>query len=116
MRVTLHNEEINQALKAYISSAGISLSGKDVEINIIAGRGTNGTSAEMDINSMSTKKTVSAVPRARTKPKEDLSIVEAESKPEAIVQDAPPSKAEESSKVEQEVAEEVPVTSKSLFA
>jgi len=111
MRVTLHNDEINQALKAYISSAGISLSGKDVEINIIAGRGTNGTSAEMDINPMSAKKTVSAVPKTKAKPKEVEPVTEVIPKPVAV-QDMPAPEA----KVEEEVAEEVPVTSKSLFA
>lgn len=113
MRITLHNEEIGQALKAYVSSVGINLDGKDVDINIIAGRGTNGTSVEMDVNPSSTKKAVSAVPKSRTKPKEDVPVAEIISKPVAVKDmPAPEAKVE----VEEEVAEEVPVTSKSLFA
>jgi hypothetical protein len=114
MRITLHNDEIDQALKAYVSSVGISLDGKDVDINIIAGRGENGTSAELDVNPVSTKKTVSAVPKTKTKtkPKEDTPVAEVV-KPTAV-KDKP--SLEPEVKVEEEVAEEVPVTSKSLFA
>ena len=114
MRITLHNEEINQALTAYISSAGINLDGKDVEINIIAGRGTNGYSAELDVSPASMRKTVSAVPKSKTKAKpiEDTPVVESKIKPVAVKD-----KLEDNSKVEEEVTEKVPVTSsKSLFA
>jgi len=111
MRITLHNDEIEQALKAYVSTVGISLDGKDVDINIIAGRGTNGTSVELDVNPTSTKKTVTAVPKTKTKPKEATPVTEVITKPVAV-KDTPVPEA----KVEEEVAEEVPVTSKSLFA
>ena len=111
MRITLHNDEIEAALKTYVSSVGINLNGKDVDLNIIAGRGTNGTSVEMDINPQQaqTKKSVSAVPSSKIKAKSPpLTAAELS----ALVGTTPtPVEA----KVEEE-AEEVPANSKSLFA
>lgn len=118
MRITLHNEEINRAIKAHILAEGITLMGKDVDINIIAGRGTNGTSAEVDINASSSKNGVgvSAVPTAKTKSPKDLSFVETTSKHVPV---KPSDKVNEGSVTVETYTEppktEVAATSKSLF-
>jgi hypothetical protein len=111
MRITLQNDEIEEALKTYVSSVGINLDGKNVNLNIIAGRGTNGTSVEIDISSEPTraKKTVSTVSSSKTKPK-SAALTVADLSPLVVTTPIP---VEE--KLEKEVAE-VPANSKSLFA
>lgn len=117
MRITLQNDEIEEALKTYVSSVGINLDGKDVDLNIIAGRGTNGTSVEIDISSESTKtkKTVSTVSSSKTKPKNaDLTVAKAVVAPVVASLPKPTTNLVEE-ELEEEVAE-VPANSKSLFA
>jgi hypothetical protein len=49
MQIQLKQTEIITALKQYISSQGIDLTGKDVVVTFTAGRKESGISAEMDI-------------------------------------------------------------------
>jgi len=49
MKLTFDSHEIEQALISYVSSQGISLSNKEVSVRMVAGRGQNGYSAELDI-------------------------------------------------------------------
>lgn len=51
MRITLNQSEIEQALRQFVSSQGIDIQGKQVEVNLTAGRGINGFSAELTIQS-----------------------------------------------------------------
>ena len=97
MRVTLVQNEIEEALKQYVESQGIV--GNFTEINIIAGRGANGFTAEIDIVKgapVVLKPANASIPRA------------IESKEEV---------ANEPTKEESEEAEpsDVPVEGKSLF-
>ena len=97
MRVTLVQSEIEEALKQYLISQGIG--GNFTEINIIAGRGANGFTAEVDTVKDATavlKPVNASIPRA------------IESKEEV---------ANEPTKEESEEAEpsDVPVEGKSLF-
>ena len=104
MRITLHTDEITEALKAYVAVLGINLDGKDVEITSF----DEGFALDVTA-STSTKKTVSAVPKvAKPKLKEAArAAVKDTSKSEATTNVA----VEE---LEEEVAE-VPANSKSLF-
>lgn len=49
MQIQLKQTEIITALKQYITSQGIELSGKEVSVAFTAGRKESGISAEMDI-------------------------------------------------------------------
>lgn len=49
MQINLNQSEIETAIKLYIVEQGFYLYGKDVEISFTAGRGTNGLTAEVDI-------------------------------------------------------------------
>jgi len=49
MQIQLKQTEIISALKQFISSQGIDLTGKDVSVTFTAGRKESGISAEMDI-------------------------------------------------------------------
>lgn len=96
MRITLVQNEIEEALKQYVESQGIV--GNFTDINIIAGRGANGFTAEIDIvKGVATldglKPTNTAIPKA------------IESVKEEVAEDEP----------EQEDIPEVPVEGKSLF-
>ena len=104
MIITLQHEEIERALKGYVSSEGISLAGKNCDIKIVPGNHSDFI-AELDVSLASTRKTVSAVPKSKTKAKE------AAPAPVAVAE-AP----EVEAKVEEDLAEEVPANSKSLFA
>jgi hypothetical protein len=56
MKITLIQSEIEQALKQYVASQGIAVTGKSIEVSITAGRGANGTTAELDIVDFITEK------------------------------------------------------------
>ena len=94
MRITLVQNEIEEALKQYVQSQGIV--GSFTDINIIAGRGANGFTAEIDIvkgnASIGFNPINTAIPRAIEPVKEEV----AEDEPE-------------------EETPEVPVEGKSLF-
>lgn len=49
MRITLNQNEIEQALRNYVASQGIELRDKQVEVTLTAGRGANGFYAELNI-------------------------------------------------------------------
>lgn len=91
MRITLVQSEIEAALKQYIETQGIS--GNFTDINIIAGRGANGFTAEVDVVKGGGLTSVnSSIPRA------------IQSEAEEVAQDEP-----------EEETPEVPVEGKSLF-
>ena len=77
MRITLIQDEIEVALKEYVANQGISISNKEIEIDITAGRGANGITASLDIVEVAKKKaSVEVVNRERfqdPEPKEDIS-------------------------------------------
>lgn len=52
MRVNLKQDEIEAALKNFISQQGINLNGKQIEISFTAGRKESGISAELNIEDM----------------------------------------------------------------
>ncbi len=49
MRINLDESEIVQALREFIETQGIPLSGKEVTVHLTAGRGANGHKAQVDI-------------------------------------------------------------------
>ena len=49
MKVMLNDSEIKKALVNYVVSQGIDISGKEVVVDMTAGRGENGFSANIDI-------------------------------------------------------------------
>lgn len=49
MNIHLNEDEIQQALLEFLSNQNIPLQGKKVEINLTAGRGSNGHSADIII-------------------------------------------------------------------
>lgn len=49
MKIQLNDNEIKTALIEYVSSQGIDISGKAVEVDMVAGRKDNGFSATIDI-------------------------------------------------------------------
>ncbi|RLB94477.1 MAG: hypothetical protein DRH26_01125 [Deltaproteobacteria bacterium] len=49
MQITLNQKEIEKAIITYVGQQGISIAGKKVDVTLIAGRGTNGMSASLDI-------------------------------------------------------------------
>lgn len=77
MRITLIQNEIEVALKEYVANQGISISNKEIEIDITAGRGANGITASLDIVEVAKKNpSVEVVNRGRfqePEPKEDIS-------------------------------------------
>lgn len=50
MNITLNQEEIKEALVAYVGNQGIALEGKSIGVSMVAGRKGNGYSAEIAIN------------------------------------------------------------------
>lgn len=49
MNITLNQNEIEEALVGYISEQGIDVGGKDITIDLIAGRGENGHKATIEL-------------------------------------------------------------------
>lgn len=126
MKITLIQNEIEDALRQYVSQQGISVSGKTIEVNITAGRGPNGVSAELDIVAAAQPATTSSPRKAALTPT-NSSIPRAEaakaSEPEMETEPAvEPELVEALAAANQETAEEVvdepaPVTAgRSLFA
>lgn len=50
MQITLNENEIKRAIIAFVSDQGISITGKNVEVSLTAGRAPNGMSASIDIS------------------------------------------------------------------
>jgi hypothetical protein len=106
MRITLHTDEIAEALKAYVAVLGINLEGKDVEITSF------NEGFALDVTAVTaTKKTVSAVTKVAKPKLKEASPVAAKdtSKSETTTHIV-------EAKLEEKEAEEVPANSKSLFA
>lgn len=51
MKIVLNQAEIEDALRSFVSIKGISIDGKTIDVQLTAGRGPNGMTAELDINS-----------------------------------------------------------------
>lgn len=49
MQIVLNEDEMKTAIRDYITSQGIDTVGKDIEIDLTAGRGANGFSASINI-------------------------------------------------------------------
>ena len=71
MDITLKQEEIATALVDYISGQGINLDNKDVDVSLIAGRGTNGHTATISV----TPSTDPAAPKRTSAVKEDPAAI-----------------------------------------
>jgi hypothetical protein len=88
MQITLNQDEIEKALKNYVASQGISITGKHVDVTLIAGRAPNGMSASINISNDDAPSNV-ATPRSLNKPEETTVIDIAD--PEAIIENTPES-------------------------
>jgi hypothetical protein len=49
MNISINNSEIQEALIAYVGTLGIDLKNKTIEVSMVAGRGSNGYSANIGI-------------------------------------------------------------------
>lgn len=49
MQITIVQSEIEDAIRGYVSDQGIDLSGKQLEVDLTAGRGSSGFTATIDI-------------------------------------------------------------------
>ena len=79
MRIQLTQSEIESALKSFVHNMGVNLSGKAIEINFTASRGSTGLLADMDITEVSASNglsLVSTVAATASKPLEELSAGE----------------------------------------
>ena len=50
MQITLNQEEIEKAIITFVGNQGISITGKHVDVTLIAGRAPNGMSASINIS------------------------------------------------------------------
>lgn len=50
MQITLNQDEIEKAIITFVASQGISITGKNVDVTLIAGRAPNGMSASINIS------------------------------------------------------------------
>lgn len=89
MQVQLKQSEIVNAIKGYLTSQGINLAGKDVQITFTAGRKESGLTADVDIQELyaTPVNTVPAGPIAR-------SLEEPVAQPEQPVVESPVTEAE----------------------
>jgi len=88
MQITLNQDEIEKALKNYVASQGISITGKHVDVTLIAGRAPNGMSASINISNDDAPSNV-LTPRNLNKPEETTVIDIAD--PEAVIENVPES-------------------------
>ena len=51
MQITLNHNEIEEAITQFIGNQGIDIADKCTQVSMVAGRGTNGFSATVDITS-----------------------------------------------------------------
>jgi hypothetical protein len=82
MKITLNQIEIEEALKQYVSEQGIAVNGKSIEVNITAGRGPNGVTAELDIVAEKAAPVAAPRPVAVATAPSTFSMSKAESLPE----------------------------------
>lgn len=73
MKLTFNSAEIEQALISFVSTQGIDLANKTVVVNMTAGRGPNGHTAELDIT---TKPVVDEVVPIIAEPKVPEAFIE----------------------------------------
>lgn len=66
MKIILEHEDINTALVNYVASLGIDLSGKDIVVELTAGRKENGNSAAIEITNKKKESTISYVESLET--------------------------------------------------
>ena len=93
MIINLKQTEIEQALRAYVISQGISLHGKDLTISFTAGRRESGISAEISIDDVeipgfTNDAYVAEVPVAAKAAVAEAPTTEANEAPEVQVADA----------------------------
>jgi hypothetical protein len=50
MQITLNQDEIEKAIITFVGNQGISITGKHVDVTLIAGRAPNGMSASINIS------------------------------------------------------------------
>ncbi len=62
MKIELSEPEIKTALISYIGTQGINLEGKNVSVELTAGRGPNGHSASINIDADEAGTTLASVP------------------------------------------------------
>lgn len=67
MQIQLKQSEIIQALKLYISTQGINLNGKTVEVAFTAGRKETGLSADIDIQDIEGNAVLGGIPSGLVK-------------------------------------------------
>lgn len=89
MQITLNHDEIVNAIEQYVSNQGITVDGKKTEVNMIAGRGSNGFSATIAINAFSGNNNNNNAEPAHLSPenttaKEDSPFEETEGENEAL--------------------------------
>ena len=98
MIINLKQTEIEQALRAYVISQGISLHGKDLTISFTAGRRESGISAEISIDDVEIPGyTTSAVEEIKVPKAADISLAPAIATvtPEEEAQPVPQEEAQE---------------------
>lgn len=77
MKLEINETEINNAIIAYVNTLGLDTTGKDVEVSIVAGRGSNGNKAEIEITEVKAQtdvKTPAPSLSTDTKTEEDDSL------------------------------------------
>lgn len=63
MQITLNQEEIEKAIITFVGNQGISITGRHVDVTLIAGRAPNGMSATINISNDDTPSLV-PIPRS----------------------------------------------------
>ena len=67
MKITIDGHEIDEALVTYVASQGINIQGKEISVELTAGRGDSGNRASISIDNVSAEE--SLIPVATGGPK-----------------------------------------------
>lgn len=89
MNITINANEINEAITSYVSELGIDTTGKNIEVHMVAGRGSNGFSANIEITKANTQPEVNVpTPRSVEPVEEEVAeeVIEATDKEESEVE------------------------------
>jgi hypothetical protein len=89
MQINLKQNEIENALKRYVSHQGINLAGKDISISFTAGRKESGISAEITIDDVDIPGYSESAEEVATAPVirlQSTSVVEVEEAEEPVVE------------------------------
>lgn len=89
MQIQLKQSEIIQALKLYISTQGINLNGKTVEVAFTAGRRETGLSADIDIQDIEGNAVLGGVPMPVFTPKAVVPIAAPVMEEVVVVEEEP---------------------------